>query len=107
MFEDFKGSEFCIKRIQEAVKRGLLVQARAGKETTCWGNGDVNAMAAFLIGAGEYSYYHCSQGWHSDDRWPKVQDEWLTWRSVYNQKLGKPKGVGKKDSKGWWKREFD
>merc|ERR1711957_799550 len=100
MFEDWRGSEFCIRRLQTAVKRGLLVQARTGKDTSCPNDGDVNEMAAFLIGAGEYSYYHCSQGWHSQPKWPKVSDEWLDWLPVYDRKLGRPLGPGKKDKSG-------
>jgi len=105
MFEDWKGSEFCIKRLQAAVKRGLLVQARAGKQTNCANDGDVNAMAAFLIAAGSYSYYHCSQGWQSNADWPKVRDEWLDWLPAYDRKLGRPLGPGKKKN-GWWTRKF-
>jgi hypothetical protein len=33
--------------------------AHVASANTCV-NGDTNAMAAFLIGAGEYCYYHCS-----------------------------------------------
>lgn len=79
MFEDFAASEHCIKSMQLAAERGLGVQVRAGDiiddgtnaTTNGCAHGDVNAMAAFLIGAGDYSYHHCAKGWQSDEPWPK------------------------------------
>ena len=44
--------------------------------------GITNSLAAFLIAAGEYSYYHCASGWQSNAAWPAVEDAWLAWRDV-------------------------
>eukprot|EP00117_Sycon_ciliatum_P013565 scpid73358/ scgid14184/ len=40
-------------------------------------------LAAFLIGAGDYAYYGCSDGWD-------VDSGWLTWYDDYSKKLGAP-----------------
>ena len=67
MLEDFAASEHCIETLQLVVERGLAVQAHAGDlpdgypgaNNPCT-NGDINAMTAFLIGAGDQCYYHWS-----------------------------------------------
>lgn len=81
MIEDFAATEKCIETLQTIASRGLTVEAHVGAlpaETTCE-HGDTNALAAFLIAAGEYSYYHCNPSWGSDPRWPAVADGWLDW----------------------------
>ena len=115
MFEDFAASEHCIQSLQLAAERGLGVQAHAGDivddgtnatENGC-GHGDINAMAAFLIGAGEYAYYHCAKGWSSDEPWPERPDVWLDWRKEYDRPLGQPIANGTKGSfDGIWRRFF-
>ena len=95
MLEDFGASEHCITTLQTMVSRGLGVQAHAGdlkdgenSSTTGDGdacvNGGTNALAVFLLGAGEYSYYHCAPkaDWISDPKWPAVPDPWLDWEPV-------------------------
>jgi len=115
MLEDFAASEHCITVLQEVVARGLGVQAHAGdlpdgagpsSEPNACENGDINAMAAFLIGAGEYSYYHCASTWSSDPRWPSVPDVWLDWLPEYDRKLGEPAADGAKGADGVWTRSF-
>ena len=113
MIEDFAGTEHCIERLQTAVYRGLTVQAHAGDladgdpsgKNTCK-LGDTNALAAFLLGAGEYSYYHCAPGWSSVSGFPAVSDYWLDWLPVYDKKLGEPRGLGAKGADGMWRRSF-
>lgn len=84
MIEDFVGSEKCINVLQTIASRGLTIQAHAGDqppENQCL-HGDTNSLAAFLIGAGNYSYYHCSAGqtrWSSNPAWPAQPDSWLDW----------------------------
>jgi len=94
MIEDFAPTEKCVRTLQTAAARQLTVQAHAGNLPA--GNacvdGDTNAMAAFLIGAGEYSYYHCSTGWGSAAAWPAVADSWLDWLPQYDMPLGAPLG---------------
>ena len=110
MIEDFAGTETCVTKLQTISSRGFTVQAHAGDlpKGQAWGgqgkgnqcvNGDTNSMAAFLIGAGEYSYYHCSfengKGgtiWGSASAWPSVPDSWLDWIPEYDYSLGEPTG---------------
>jgi hypothetical protein len=110
MIEDFVGSETCVKKLQTIAGRGFTVQAHAGDlpKSAKWGgsgkgnecvNGDTNSMAAFLVGAGDFSYYHCSFAnayggtiWSSASKWPAVPDSWLDWLPEYAMPLGKPTG---------------
>ena len=91
MIEDFAASEHCIQTMMQAVSNNLTVQAHAGdladepgedgappKVSNC-ANGITNSLAAFLIAAGPYSYYHCASGWQSPAGWPDVHDDWLEW----------------------------
>lgn len=84
MIEDFAATETCIDTLQTIANRGLIVEAHAGNlpsNNTCL-HGDTNSLAAFLIAAGEYSYYHCSSKpytWGSNAKWPAVSDSWLDW----------------------------
>ena len=94
MIEDFAGSEKCITTLQTIAGRGFTAQAHAGlfpAGNTCV-DGDTNAMAAFLLGAGNYSYYHCSIGWQTNAKWPAVKDSWLDWLPEYDMPLGAPLG---------------
>ena len=114
MIEDFVGSEKCVQTLQTVAARGLTVQAHAGNYPA--GNacvdGDTNSLAAFLIGAGNYSFYHCAGGWSSDARWPAVSDAWLDWRPEYDWPLGAPSGPASKRpsaanaSTSVWTRSF-
>eukprot|EP00756_Hemistasia_phaeocysticola_P049784 Hpha_TRINITY_DN24350_c0_g1::TRINITY_DN24350_c0_g1_i1::g.147980::m.147980 len=107
MIEDWAGSERCIKRLQEAVRRGLIVEAHAGDQPdsadgtcgykNCCVDGDTNALAAFLIAGGEYSYYACAPTWQSTSSWPAASDFWLDWRAVNDYPLGAPKGEAVQD----------
>ena len=114
MIEDFVGSERCIETLQNVAARGLTVQAHAGNYpagNTCV-DGDTNSLAAFLIAAGNYSYYHCAGVWSSDARWPAVQDAWLDWLPQYDWPLGAPSGPAAKRpsaanaSASVWSRSF-
>ena len=97
MIEDFACSEHCISVLQTVVQRGFTVEAHAGHwpvNNTCL-HGDINAMVAFLVAAGNYSYYHCSAAptvWSSDPAWPNAPDSWLDWRPEYDLPLGAPLG---------------
>ena len=70
----------------EAVSKGVMYEAKGKTVCTAGIDGDpCNAdlqteLAAFLMAAGEYSYYRCG-GWsHSD----------TTWYPVHEKKLGVP-----------------
>lgn len=112
MIEDFVGSETCVVKLQEIASRGFTVQAHAGDlpKAQKWGgegqgnqcvDGDTNSLAAFLIAAGPYSYYHCSYAnqhggssiWGSASAWPAVPDSWLDWLPEYDYPLGEPTGL--------------
>ena len=114
MIEDFAGTEECINVLQKVAGEGRTVQAHAGDvadggpgpKSECI-EGGINSMAVFLIGAGKYSFYHCSPGWGSDPKWPSVPDYWLDWLPLYDKPLGEPLGLGSKDpNDGLWKRAF-
>ena len=110
MIEDFAGTELCVTKLQTISSRGFTVQAHAGdlpkaqqfggqgKGNQCV-DGDTNSMAAFLIAAGQYAYYHCSYTnehggtiWGSASNWPAVPDSWLDWIPEYDYSLGEPTG---------------
>eukprot|EP00041_Stephanoeca_diplocostata_P028511 m.810540 g.810540 ORF g.810540 m.810540 type:complete len:401 (+) comp23388_c0_seq8:283-1485(+) len=118
MLEDFGAAEQCIVHLQTAVRNGFLVEAHAGdspdgSDNFC-ADGMTNSLAAFLIGAGDYSYYHCSSGmyrngaskWSSAPTWPEDRDEWLDWSPEFDRPLGAPRGEGVKDADGIWRRSF-
>ena len=83
---------------------------RDGSDNFC-ADGMTNSLAAFLIGAGSFHYYHCSGGgvttWSSNPHWPDAPDQWLDWRDEYDKALGKPLSDGEKRSNGIWFREFE
>jgi hypothetical protein len=114
MIEDFVPSEKCVQMVSTLASRGLIIQAHVEYPDNKCVNGDTNAMAAFLIGAGNYSYYHCSAGWGSNAKWPDCPDFWLDWLPEYDMPLGAPLGVAsKKTSKtspssnaSLWSRTF-
>ena len=107
MIEDFVGSENCIARLQTTVARGYIIEARAGHFVDCGPNAlDTSSLAAFLIGAGNFSYYHCATTWSSDPEWPNVRDAWLDWLPAYDIPLGEPLTPGAKGKDGIWRRSF-
>jgi hypothetical protein len=112
MIENFAGSQKCIEMLITAASRGFTTEVHAGdisdnasgkSGNTCV-DGDTNAMAAFLIGAGDYSYYHCSGDalaggatkWSVASTWPAVRDYWLDWLPEYTFPLGMPLGPATK-----------
>jgi hypothetical protein len=107
MIEGFKADEASILKLQAAAAAGKLVQAHAGygedgsADDHC-SKGVTNSLSAFLIGAGEHSYYGCSRGW-------KVQADPVeaAWRPEYERPLGTPTGPGRKDPRsGVYRRTF-
>ncbi|XP_062514276.1 uncharacterized protein LOC134189897 isoform X2 [Corticium candelabrum] len=95
MIEGFGADENSIKHLQESSKQGKLVQAHAGYHPDGQDNhckNITNSLAAFLIGAGNYSYYGCSRGWSVS---PSNMD-WLVWHPEYDKPLGKPMGPATK-----------
>ena len=104
--EGFKADESSILTLQQCAANGKITEAHAGygedgsADDHC-SNGIENSLAAFLIGAGERSYYTCSRGW-------KIQEDPVeaSWHPEYEKPLGKPKGDGAKGADGVWSRTF-
>lgn len=87
MMEGFDASERSILTLQSCASAGHLCQAHAGyrgteHKTSCKDITDV--LAAFLIGAGEHSYFGCSTGWYIDT--------WDHWNAEFDKPLGAPTG---------------
>lgn len=105
MIEDFAASGHCVETLLEAVRNNLTVQAHAGnyadegpmdgiatKPGNNCNHGITNSLAAYLVAAGRYTYYHCATGWQSNPMWPEESDDWLAWRPEYDHPLGDPLG---------------
>ncbi len=96
--EFFAAKNDSINDLMEGVRNGKVVQAHVPVGIDC--TGDVsNYMAAFLIGAGKYSYFGCGN-------WNAVGDNTkpLTWKGEYDKPLGEPEVPVYKDGK--WSRKF-
>ena len=97
--EFFEANNDSINALLEGVKNGKVMQFHVPINFSC--KGDLtDIMAAFLIGAGKYSYFGCGD-WHAagDDDTP------LTWRPEYDYPLGEPVGPASYvDDK--WERSF-
>ncbi|XP_065830205.1 uncharacterized protein [Oscarella lobularis] len=91
MIEAFRSNEESIQRLQEAVSQKKLVEVHAGYFDSC--KNITDTLAAFLIGAGDYSYYACSAGWTANE----IHTDWLTWHPEYDKPLGKPTGPATKE----------
>jgi len=90
---------------EEAGEHGLISEAHVDF-CKVNGTGASNVMfkrslAAFLIGATEYSYYACTNGWG-------IHDGWEDWSPDYDRALGEPKGPAERTAHGSeiWRREF-
>lgn len=91
-----------IPSLMEAVSKGVMYEANGHAVCTPGIDGDPNnadvqtELAAFLIAAGEHSYYRCGGWGHTD----------APWYPVYNKKLGAPKGNATLGKDGIWRRSF-
>ena len=97
--EQFRADNDTITALMEGVKNGKVIQAHVPIVVDC--KGDLtDYMAAFLIGAGKYSYFGCGN-WNTtgDDN-----ESWY-WRPEYDYPLGDPVGPPSYVS-GVWKRSF-
>ena len=95
--ETFKPSNRSIAALMLGAQVGQVVQTHVPGKCSV----DLtDYMAAFLIGAGEYSYFGCG-GWNAEgnDTMP------LMWHPEYDKPLGTPKGPAKYAS-GVWTRSF-
>jgi len=91
-----------IPLLMEAVSQGAMFEAKGKVVCDPNVNGDpYNAdlqteLAAFLVAAGEYSYYRCG-GWSHTD---------ATWYPVYDKKLGAPISNATLGTDRIWRRSF-
>ena len=85
MMERFTADQQQIELLMNYSSKGILVQAHAGYTIGCDAGNFTNNLAAFLIGANEYSYFACSKAW-------KYSPDWNVWHKEYDKPLGKPLG---------------
>ena len=120
MIEDFAGSEKCIRLLQTVAARGIITEVHAGNQWSAarsphnysCANGGTNDLAAYLIGAGKHSYYHCTDnGFSTPTNWPAVPGEWLDAPPEYGYRLGAPLGPAtlspsRSPNASIWRRTF-
>eukprot|EP01079_Euglenida_sp_SAG-EU17-18_P000692 gene692-384_t len=100
--EFFTASEDSIAELQAGVKQGYLVQAHTHSADTCGCSCMNDTAAAFLIGAGPYSYYGSGE-WIAQDL-DDVQRRWCP--PIFERPLGAPTGDAVKGSDGIYRRSF-
>ena len=84
--EQFQANKGYIEKLMSYAKNNILTQAHAGyyqDGTDNYCNDINNSLSAFLIGAGKYHYYGCSQGWY-------IEPDWIKWHYQYSLPLGEP-----------------
>ena len=98
--EAFQPNNRSINSLMEGVKNGKVIQAHMEKLPAggCMGN-ITNHLAAFLIGAGNYSYYGCGS-WNL----PGNSNESWYWRPEFDYPLGEPVGPPLFDGELWQRR---
>jgi len=98
--ESFAADEDSIILLNQSAALGKLVQAHAGysedsSDNHCSNNVE-QALAAFLIGARENSFFGCSRSWNVDT--DPVAD---VWHEEYDRPLGAPTGFAVKNGDVW------
>ena len=102
MLEDFAANEESIEELRACAATGRVCQAHAGYKgaENATGCADItDALAAFLIGAGERSYWGCSTDTGSDGAW--YYDAWHRWNPEYDLPLGAPTANSTKRGDLW------
>lgn len=100
MLENFTSDEPGILLLQGYAAQGLIVHAHAGFAQAfgyCAGANLTNALAVFLIGAGDASYFLCCTSYRVDFPESDVFD----YQEAYMQPLGPPHGLGTKNGTVW------
>ena len=97
--EYFQPNNDSINELMLGVTNGKVMQAHVPVQVDCTGD-LTNYLAAFLIGAGDYSYFGCGM-------WRTMGDDKtaMTWKPEYDKPLGAPRGPAIYNN-GVWKREF-
>lgn len=83
MIEYFVPNNDSILSLMLGAQVGQVIEAHVPIYVNCSTSDLTDCLAAFLIGAGKYSYFDCG-GWTSSGS----ETEPLTWRSEYDQPLG-------------------
>ena len=99
MIEGFGGNTGNIEKLLNYSKQGILVEAHANNKNCSDNISFTNSLAAFLIGAGEYSYFGCSRDWY-------IEPDWIIDHPQYHKPLGKPMGDAVLENH-IWKRSFE
>ena len=97
--EQFEASNSSIQSLLLGTSVGQVMQAHVPISVRCTSD-LTDYIAAFLIGAGQYSYFGCGN-WVSE----RDDTEPLTWRPEYDKPLGAPKGPAQYTA-GVWTRSF-
>ena len=97
--QKFNPTNRSIQSLLLGAEVGQVMQAHVPVDVPCTSD-LTDYIAAFLIGAGQYSYFGCGD-WvaEGDDTKP------LTWRPEYDKPLGAPKGPAQYNA-GVWIRSF-
>ena len=99
--ERFAANNASINALMLGVKLGKVMQAHMEDLPPNGCKGDItNHLAAFLIGAGNYSYYGCG-GWNASGD----SDEPWYWRPEFDKQLLEPVGPALYEG-GVWQRRF-
>ena len=103
MIEFFGADDASISALRAAAAAGLIVQAHAYSAACAQPETLQSLLAAFLIGAGNGSYFACSHGWAVDPRWPApgASEDWMQWPVDYDRPLGPPCGDAVKAADRW------
>ena len=97
--EQFRATNNSIQALLLGTSVGQVMQAHVPISVKCTSD-LTDYIAAFLIGADEYSYFGCGN-WLSEGG----DTEPFTWRPEYDKPLGAPKGPAKYKA-GIWTRSF-
>lgn len=100
MIEGFQATEDAIESLMACAAAGSVCQAHAGyhgDEHASHCADITNVLAAFLVGAGKYSYFACSTGWY--------YASWDHWNAEFDGPLGEPLAPATKVD-GVWTRQF-
>jgi len=106
MLENFTTDEAGILQLQGFAAQGLIVHAHAGFARAygyCASDELVDSLAAFLIGAGDDSYFLCTTTYQVELPTSDVLED----RPEYSRALGAPHALGARDAAtGVWSRTF-
>lgn len=108
--EGFGPREEWIVKMQVLARAGKLAKAHYSTDDAdglgCLNRSHVeHAMATFLLGAGQNSFFSCAHGWTGVSAGGQVEP-WVAWLPQYEKPLGPPLGDAVKGPDGVWRRNF-